>query len=189
LSRRPGTTGFPAIAPLGKIEKVIVEQSYLLGQYRLFPSDVGDLAAALSQRGAAFALLGDLVAAQDDLDHLPQVAHGNPSTLNNSCFGRAILGQLDRALLDCDEALRLAPRFADVLDSRALVHLKRAEYEMAIVDYTAALDIAPKMPLSLFGRAIARERSGDPAGAKADAEAAASLQPGVAEDFRRLRVK
>jgi len=111
------------------------------------------------------------------------------ATLNNSCFGRAILGQLDRALLDCDEALRLSPRFADALDSRALVHLKRGEYDMAIVDYTAALDIAPKMPLSLFGRAIARERSGDPAGAKADAEAAASLQPGVAEDFRRLLVK
>jgi Flp pilus assembly protein TadD len=67
--------------------------------------------------------------------------------------------------------------------------MKLSEIEKAIADYDAVLRLDPDDALARYSRGVARERLGDAAGASADRAAAQSLQPGVADAFKKLGLR
>ncbi|MBI2735112.1 MAG: tetratricopeptide repeat protein [Rhodospirillales bacterium] len=102
---------------------------------------------------------------------------------NNRALNRAIAGSdLVAALADSDQALKLLPLNLEVRDTRGFIYLKLGDPALALNEYNAALTIDPNRALSLYGRGLARIRMGD-ANGKGDQEAAATINPEVANDF------
>ena len=144
---------------------------------------------AYFERGKLFAEHGDYQLALSDFDRSISLNPGNPETLNNRCWTRAVENQLETAMVDCNDALRLRPNFADAHDSRGLVLLKLGSNRAAVADYDAALKLNPKHSSALYGRGIAKLRLGNSDEAQRDFAAALGLDSGIDQDYGRYGLK
>jgi len=119
--------------------------------------------------------------------HSKQIAR-NPASAdawNGRCWDRALGGvALEQALDDCERSLKLKVQPA-TLDSRGMVYLKMRRFDESFASYDAAVRMAPSMSSPLYGRGLARRGKGDAAGSETDLEAAARLDPGIVETYRR----
>ena len=120
-------------------------------------------------------------------------AHPNadaaPRVLNERCWSRALWGkQLEAGLADCDAALKKGGRNSAFMDSRGLVLLRMGRLNEAIRQYDAALKLQPKQAWSLYGRGLAKLRRGDVAAGRLDMAAAVAIDPGLAQQVKRLGV-
>jgi Tfp pilus assembly protein PilF len=107
----------------------------------------------------------------------------------NRCLVEAILGRnLAAARADCDKALVLQPKLASVHQTRGFLFLKLADPKQAIAEYDEVLAQDPNSALALFGRGLARVKLGDTAAGESDKQAAATIDPEVADQFTRYGV-
>ena len=107
----------------------------------------------------------------------------------NRCLVGAILGRdLAAARADCDKALVLQPKLASVHQTRGFLFLKLADPKQAIAEYDEVLAQDPNSALALFGRGLARVKLGDTAAGENDKQAAATIDPEVADQFTRYGV-
>ena len=147
----------------------------------------GELTSAdtdgLFRRGMQRAVGGDFKLAIQDFNEVIRRDPKHAGALNDRCWALAMLDEVQAALKDCNASLRALPNFPDALDSRGLVNLKLGFYKEAIADYTSALLYDSKRASALYGRGIAKRRSGRAAGAKADIDAAKTLQPTIVDEF------
>lgn len=137
----------------------------------------------LSQRGIAYAKLGEKALADKDFAAARATAKTGPA-LNNLCWQKATAGiALDSALDECTQAIALSPDAASIRDSRAFVLLRLGRLDEALAEYDRALAKAPDLAASLYGKAIAEQRKGENSDATRDAQAAMKLNPRVQERF------
>ena len=156
-----------ALADLDAIDGILPAQSDLRFDLASLYTAAGGYAPALAQ------LDHWLAAHEEDARYL--------QGLGRRCWVRAVLGQqLDQALKDCNAALRRLSS-PDILDYRALVFLKSGRAQQAIADWTDALKTRPQDARALYGRGIAQSRLGHDPLARADLEAAQTIDPRIAE--------
>jgi tetratricopeptide (TPR) repeat protein len=109
-----------------------------------------------------------------------------PTALNDRCWSRALANkELDLALTDCNAALKNGPRNSVHYDSRAMVYLRRGELDKSIADYKTSLKLQPKNPRALYGLGLAELKKGMKAEADRDMQAAAAINPNIANLYRR----
>jgi tetratricopeptide (TPR) repeat protein len=135
-------------------------------------------------RGYAFMKRGDFRSAIADYTSALELQPKSATLLNSRCWARAAAGvELAEALADCDRSLAQRES-ALTRDSRAFVYYRLARYADAVGEYDRVLKADPKNAAALYMRGVAKMQAG-----LADVDAAAGLDPGVAEDFERYRVK
>jgi len=139
--------------------------------------------AMLAERAADQIMVNNYADAVGDYDRLIDL---NPSAENYTarCRARAIANRgLDDAMDDCNDALKRAPHDADAFTARCFVQVRLGAWAPAIADCSAALNTDFKLAPALFLRGIAKMKSGDAKGGQGDLDAAATLDPHVAETF------
>lgn len=142
-----------------------------------------DMSGLLLLRSAAFARLGDLPKAEQDL-HEARRDKVRPVLLNNAAWNMAIGNvMLPSALSLIDQALERKPGSDSYHGTRAMVLLRMGRYADAIKAFDTALTLAPDRAHHLFGRAIARERSGQQLAAQADLQRARATSPEVELEY------
>jgi len=149
---------------------------------------VPELSMAWFNRGEVLQMKGDYPKAIENFSKVIKLQPGNAVAWNNRCYYRAIDGQLDAALEDCNKSLQLKPGVPYVLDSRGFTYLKMKKYDLAIKDYDLAIAGNEKNAAYFYGRSLARKGIHDAAGAKADLDAALTLDAKVVEQFKKYGV-
>lgn len=90
------------------------------------------------------------------------------------------------AIADLSKAIRLDPKDAMAFNNRGYAYLKQKNYARAIADYTDVIRLSSQEePTALYGRGLARAQSGHAAEAQADMDRALSLDPKIAERFKK----
>jgi tetratricopeptide (TPR) repeat protein/predicted aspartyl protease len=101
------------------------------------------------------------------------------------CWTRAVADrQLEAALTDCDQALKREHN-SITMSYRALVLLRLGRLDESISQFGAALKAEPRLAQALYGRGLAELKKGDKPAGDADVAAAASIAPGLAQQYRR----
>jgi tetratricopeptide (TPR) repeat protein len=153
--------------------------------------DQAEMSELLVLRAVAFARLGDLPRAQQDLAQAQ--THGaamQPTSLNNAAWNMAI-GEvlLPSALALIDQALERKPASSTYHGTRAMVLLRMNRYPEAVTAFDTALTLNPGHAHHLFGRAIARERNGQLAAAQADLQLARATSPEVEREYAHYGIR
>ncbi|HWA21989.1 MAG TPA: tetratricopeptide repeat protein [Caulobacterales bacterium] len=125
-----------------------------------------------------------------DADAAQLLDKGSPSSLNASCWVRAVAGlELKAGLSACDRALKMRPNNPAFLDSRGLMRLRLGDYEGARTDYTAALRWWPELASSRYGLGVALMRLGRTAEGQQEIAAAVKMSESIAADFESFGIK
>jgi tetratricopeptide (TPR) repeat protein len=136
-----------------------------------------DLPEALVNRARLFDAQGKLDLALADYDHALKVRPSDATALYDRCYERAeIHKDMDGAIADCSEAIRLQPNNTAFKLMRGRVYTTMDRCADAIADFDAVIAAKPSDSAAYRNRGICKSNAGDEAGAKADMDAAHSLE-------------
>ena len=135
----------------------------------------GNAAEIYSDRGLAWARLGDDERAMADFD---RAIDANPN-LAEAWYNRGLtwarLGDDERAMADFDRAIEGNPNLAEEWYNRGLAWRRRGEHGNAVLDFTRAIEVRPDYALAYYGRSISHGVLGNGEQAAADFERAREL--------------
>jgi len=125
-------------------------------------------AAALDDRGLAYARKRDFDRAIQDYDHSLQINPDSATAHYNRGVAYEFKYDYDRAFPDLDRAVQLDPGDADSHFCRGLALEQRGDYERAIRDFDQVLRTNPKYAPAFYNRAISYWHRGSYSRAAAD---------------------
>ncbi|MBO0763296.1 MAG: tetratricopeptide repeat protein [Hyphomicrobiaceae bacterium] len=137
-------------------------------------------AAALAQRGQAWALLGDNASAFRDFNAAIAIDPNNGFALSRRAALQANGGNQAAVQADIDRINALAPRDASDFDARGIARALRRDHNGAIAEYSAGLKDNPIDPTLLVNRAASYMALRNVAAAMADYAKLAEAHPNYA---------
>ncbi|MGD0277455.1 MAG: tetratricopeptide repeat protein [Syntrophales bacterium] len=129
---------------------------YLNHAIRLKP----DYAEAYSNRGWAYANLGQYDRAVEDYNKAIQLKPDLAEAYSNRGLAYSKLGQNDRAIEDYNKAIQLKPDLAEAYSNRGLAYSKLGQNDRAIEDYNKAIRLKPDLAEASSTRGLAYRRGG-----------------------------
>jgi tetratricopeptide (TPR) repeat protein/WD40 repeat protein len=138
------------------------------------------VAWAYANRGAAFALKGDLERALLDVNEAIKFDPSFARAFETRSFIRGSKHDLDGAIADASEAIRLDPHLVMALNNRAQSYLQKGDTARAFADWDEALRLNPKFVIALNNRGNAYKSAGEFDRAIEDLTKAIEVNPGFA---------
>lgn len=143
-------------------------------------------------RGTLLFKLNQFDRAFADYNKATELNPKHPWPWINRCNDLTILGRFKEAADQCNKMIQLLAEQGGKwsgVSARGILNLKWEKLDLAIADFNEALRRDPKDADALYGRGLARQKKGDSSGAAADIKAAVALNPTIAEDFSRYKIK
>ncbi len=165
-----------ALIRLGRLDAVQGDPQSALQRFNAILSRKPDDVAALLERGAAHAMLGDTAAARADLDRAIELAPRDPVAWNSRGFHlHAANGRHEKAIADYDRAIKFDPNYSFAFNNRGWSYFKLGDLQKAKKNIGIAARKRPNNPFIHRNLALIELEQGDTVKACADLRKALDL--------------
>ena len=148
------------------------------------------LFGAINDRGAAYAKQGNLDAALADFKSILAVTGGSdPVVLLNICGVDLKKGNIEEGTHYCDQANKAAETNFFVQGGLGGTYYNAGQYKKALEYLDKAIALNPRDARSLYLRGVVQAKLGNPDAASKDKNAAALIEPDIAEFEAKNGVK
>jgi len=117
--------------------------------------ELDEYAGAYSNRGLAYAELGEHDRAIEDYDKAIELNKEYAEAYYNRGLAYAKLGKYDKAIEDFNKAIELNKEYAKAYNNRGIAYAKQQKYNEAIKDYNEAIELNPDLAEAYYNRGLA----------------------------------
>lgn len=177
--------GFISLATVALSYATVTQTAVWKDSLTLWDYELGlypDAYVPLMNRGVALVKMGEHDKGMKDLDRAVLLAPTSRNALYNRSLALKEMGRYREALDDLNASIKIRPD-ADAYNNRGNVLKRLGDHAGAVENYRLSLELEPRSGATYFNLALALEATGDMEGAVENAEKAAALGMGQANEY------